>query len=99
MITLYRSASIAPGKNTRAYAFAHEMVGYIKDKTGHVVKVAVPMAGNPNRVAWSVQYANLGELETHHTKLMADTKYMDLVSKNADNFIAGSVCDEVWRAI
>jgi hypothetical protein len=30
---------------------------------------------------------------------MADTKYMDLVSKYADNFIAGSVCDEVWRAI
>lgn len=99
MITLYRSASIAPGKNTSTYAFAHEVAAYIKDTTGSVVKVAVPVGGNPNRIAWSLQYDNLGALEAQQTKLMADTKYMNMVAKGSENFIAGSVHDEIWRAI
>ena len=99
MITLYRSASIAPGKNASTYAFAHEMAAYVKDKTGSTVKVAVPVGGNPNRIVWSLQYDNLGALETQQTKLMADTKYMDMVAKGSDNFIPGSVHDEIWRAI
>jgi hypothetical protein len=99
MITLYRSASIAPGKTASSYAFAHEIAGYIKDKTGSTVKVAVPVGGNPNRVVWSLQYDNLGALEAQQTKLMADSKYMDMVARASDNFIAGSVHDEIWRAI
>ena len=99
MITFYRSASIAPGKNSSTFAFAHEIASYIKDKTGVTVKVAVPVGGNPNRIAWSVQYENLGALEAQQIKLMADAKYMEIVAKSADNFIAGSVRDEIWRSI
>ena len=99
MITFYRSASIAPGKNSSSFAFAQEIVRYIKEKTGTTVKVAVPVGGNPNRIAWSVQYENLGELEVQLSTLMGDAKYMDLVAKSADNFIAGSIHDEIWRSL
>jgi hypothetical protein len=32
-------------------------------------------------------------------KLMSDPKYMEMVAKAADNFIAGSVNDEIWRDV
>jgi len=28
---------------------------------------------------------------------MLDQKYMELIAKSADNFIAGSLHDEIWR--
>ena len=31
--------------------------------------------------------------------LMADPTYVGLLAKSADNFIPGSVHDEIWRAI
>jgi hypothetical protein len=99
MITLYRSASIAQGKTGSTLVFAKEIAAYIKDKTGTDVQVAIPIGGNPNRIGWSGRYENLGALETMQMKLMADPKYMELVAKGADNFIAGSVHDEIWRSL
>jgi len=97
MITLYRSASIAPGKTASTFAFAKEIATYIKDKTGVEVSTAIPVGGNPNRIGWAARYDNLGALEAMQMKLMADPKYMELVAKGAENFIAGTVHDEIWR--
>jgi hypothetical protein len=33
------------------------------------------------------------------TKLLADTKYQDLVAKGADNFVADTMRDELWRVV
>jgi hypothetical protein len=99
MIAFYRSASIAQGKVGSALAFSREIAAYIKDKTGVEVHVAVPIGGNPNRVGWSARYENLGALETQQVKLMSDPKYMELVAKGSDNFIPGSVRDEIWRGL
>jgi hypothetical protein len=99
MISFYRSAGIAQGKTVSALVFAREIAAYIKDKTRNEITVAVPIGGNPNRVGWSVRYENLGALEAQQTLLLADPKYMELVAKGAENFIAGSMHDEIWRSL
>jgi hypothetical protein len=99
MITFYRSASIASGKVPSALGFAKEISAYVKDKVGVDVGIAVPVGGNPNRIGWAARYDNLAAMEAATDKLMADPKYLELVSKGADNFIAGSVHDEIWRTI
>ena len=99
MISFYRSAGIAPGKNASAVLFAREMVAYLKDKMGIDVQIAVPVGGNPNRLGFAVRYENLGALEATQVKLASDPKYMELTVKGAENFVAGSFHDEIWRGL
>jgi uncharacterized protein YbjT (DUF2867 family) len=99
MITLLRSASIASGKTVSAIGWAKETAAYIKDKLGIHVSVVMPVGGNPSRVAWSAQYADLAALESGFNKLLADPKYLEMITRGAENFIAGSVHDEIWRTI
>ena len=99
MIAFYRSASIASGKMGSAIAFAKEIAAYIKDKQGTELSVAMPIGGNPNRIGWAARYDSLAALEAMQGKLMADPKYMEMVAKGAENFIAGSLHDEIWRNI
>ena len=99
MITMYRSASVATGKWMSALAFAKQIAAYINDTTGTEVGVAVPVGGNPMRVGWVARYESLGALEATMGKLMADPKYVDMAATGGGNFIAGSVHDEIWRAV
>jgi hypothetical protein len=99
MIAFYRTASIAPGKIGSALAFAKEIAAFIKAKEGLEVAVALPVGGNPNRIGWSTRYENLGDMEARMGRLQADPKYAEMVAKGADNFIAGSVHDEIWRSL
>ena len=99
MIYFHRSASIAPGKAIAAIAFAREIAGYIKGKTGLDVKIGMPIGGNPNRIGFYVQYENLAALEDTQTKLLQDKKYMTMIAKSGENFIAGSVHDDIWRLL
>ncbi|HEX2792004.1 MAG TPA: hypothetical protein VHN17_16375 [Steroidobacteraceae bacterium] len=97
MIYFRRTASVAPGKAVPAMLFAREVAAFIKGKTGLEIKIGTPVGGNPNRIGWFVQYENLAILEDTQAKLMLDQKYMELIAKSADNFIAGSLHDEIWR--
>jgi hypothetical protein len=99
MIFQYRNASIAPGKTVPALAFAKEVAGYVKDKAGVEIGVAMPIGGNPNRVGWAARHENLAAFEAMQTKLLADPKYLELIAKGADNFIAGSIHEEFWRTV
>ena len=99
MVTLYRSVSIAPGKTVSALTYAREMAAWVSQKTGVDVHVAMPIGGNPNRVGFSAQYENLGALEAAQLKIAADPTYMELAAKGADNFMAGTMHDEIWRTI
>ena len=99
MIAFARTASIAPGKTSRAVAFGHEVANYIKDKYGTTLEVLMPIGGNPARIAWHTRYENLAQWETLNAKLLGDKKYMDLVSKHADTFLPGSVHDHFWRTV
>jgi hypothetical protein len=67
----------------------------IEEATGVEVSTALPVGGNPNRIGWASRDENLGALEASRLKLMADPKYKDRVAQAAENFIAGSVHDEI----
>src|ERR1700687_865366 len=94
MIYFHRSASIAPGKAIAAVSFAREIAGYIKGTTALDVKIGMPIGGNPNKIGWYLQYEDLAVLEDTQTKLLQDQKYMEMISKSSENFIAGSVNDD-----
>lgn len=99
MITLNRTASIVPGQVGSAIAFARDVAALIKTKTGVEVAVALPVAGNPNRVGWSARFESLGDFGQTMDRLRADAQYAELVAKGSTNFIPGSVFDEIWRSI
>ena len=99
MIAFYRSAAIAPGKLSSTVAFAKEVAAHITATTGTEVSVALPVGGNPSRISWSARHESLADFDAVMTVLMADPAYAELVAKNADNFIPGSVQDDIWRAI
>jgi hypothetical protein len=99
MIAFSRSAVIAPGKTASALAYARELAKTVHSKTGVDVQIAVPIGGNPSRVCFLAQYENLGALEKAQGQLMSDTGYLDVVAKGGDNFVAGSLQDEIWRVL
>lgn len=99
MIQFQRTADIASGRLTEAVTFAKEVAGYVEQATGVPVGVALPVGGNPNRVAWTATYEDLGGLEQMFQKLMTDPKYVDLLATNAANFVEGSVYDEMWSTV
>jgi NIPSNAP len=97
MIYFLRSATIAQGKLVPARQFASEIADYIETKTGTSVTVGMPIGGHANRIGWFVSYKSLAELDETQTKLLQDSEYLALTTKGADNFIAGSLHDEIWR--
>jgi len=99
MIRFVRQASVAPGKLGDAVAFAKEIAGYIEKAQGVKIEVLMPIGGNPLRIAWKSDYADLAAVENMTAKLMADPKYMELTTKGSMNFIAGSVTDSIWRTV
>jgi hypothetical protein len=99
MIAFTRTASIAPGKTANAMRFGHDVAKFIKDKHGITLELLLPIGGNPGRLGWYCRFEGLAQWESLIGKLMADKKYMDLVAKNSDAFLPGSVFDELWRTI
>jgi len=97
MISFVRTVSVAPGKMGEALKFAHDIVDYFKKNFETELSVAMPIGGNPNRIAWITRYDGLAELESMMGKMMADADYNAMVAKNSGLFIAGSINDEIWR--
>jgi len=98
MIVFVRTASIARGKTGDAIAFAHKVAGYINDKHGVKLQVLLPVGGNPLRVAWTARHDGLADVEALLGKLMGDPDYMNMVKDGGDNFIEGSLNDQMWLA-
>ena len=99
MITITRTASIAPGKTGNAIAFGHQVAKYIKEKHGTSLEVMMPIGGNPARIAWYTRYESLAQWEALTGKLLADKDYLALTAKHSDTFLPGSVHDHIWRTI
>lgn len=99
MITVIRSAAIAPGKAGDAIAFAKIITQYIGENFGVKLQVIMPVGGNPYRIAWLGQYENLAAWETFTLKAAANAEYMALTAKNAATFLPGSIHDEIWRSL
>jgi len=99
MITILRSASIAPGKVGDAMAFAHKIAAFISENYAVKLELLMPVGGNPNRIAWRADYSNVAEWEILSGKLMADQGYLAIVAANSATFLPGSVHDDIWRTI
>jgi hypothetical protein len=99
MIHFTRTSSIAPGKLAPALAFAREMTDYLQTAYGSDIQILMPVGGNPHRISWRGSYADLAALEQFQARTMADAKYLAILAKGADVFIAGSVSDEIWRTL
>ena len=99
MIRFVRTATIAPGKLGDALAFAKQVTEYIAKNYGQKLEVMMPVGGNPIRIAWRTEYANLGALEEFMAKTMSDPKYAELLKTGGMNFVAGSLNDSIWKTL
>jgi hypothetical protein len=99
VITISRTASIAPGRTASTIGFAKEIAAYIKQNYGVELEVMMPIGGNPLRIGWVGRYKDLATWEQLTAKGLADSNYMQMVAKGADNFIPGSIHDSIWRNI
>ena len=97
MITLTRSATVMPGMLAPAMAFANEISKQVTATTGTDLKIAVPVGGNPSRIAWIANYENLAQYESAGLKLLADEKYLELTKKAAGILVPNTLHDEIWR--
>jgi hypothetical protein len=59
----------------------------------------MPIGGNPNRISWHARYDSLAQWEAHTADLLTDKVYVELVSKQSNTFVPGSVHDELWRTV
>lgn len=99
MIAFYRNTSIAAGKVGGAIAFAKQIAKYVKDKHGLELSIAMPVGGNPNRIGWASRFESLSALEITMNAINADPNYLEMVAKGSENFIPGTVHDEMWRTM
>jgi hypothetical protein len=99
MLSFSRTASIAPGKASDAIEFGHLIAKYIKEKYGTTLEVLVPIGGDPNRISWHARYESLAEWEAVTANLLTDKLYVELVSKQSNTFVPGSVRDDLWRTV
>ncbi|AVO42860.1 hypothetical protein [Simplicispira suum] len=99
MIAFVRVASVKPGKQVAAMAFAKEIAGFLKSSHHLDVEVLRPVGGNPQRIAWSTRYADMAAMEALSAKMTSDPKYWELVNGAADCFIAGSMHDGIWQTL
>ena len=82
-----------------AMQFARDIAGYIKSKAGRDVSVGMPVGGDANRIGWFVQYEDLAALDKMQTQLLQDSEYLAIVTKGSENFVAGSLHDDIWRVM
>lgn len=99
MIYFSRTASIAPGRTGDAIAFAQVIAKYINENYDTTLEVLMPIGGNPNRIAWRAHYDSLAQWEAATTRLLTDKVYVELVAKQSNTFLPGSVHDELWRTL
>lgn len=99
MITFSRVANVAPGKMASAVEFAYRSAAYLKQAYGIDFEVAVPIGGNPLRIAWTGRSEKLAAFDELSQKLLADKQYAAMVNEYSDSLLPGSVDDAFWRTI
>lgn len=97
MIAFVRVACVKPGKQGAAMTFAKEMSAFLKGSYHLDMEVLRPVGGNPQRIAWSTRYADMAAMETTTTKMLADSKYWELVNGASECFIGGATRDAIWQ--
>ena len=99
MITFVRTASILPGKRTKAMAWALEVAALAKATHGAPTYISRPVGGNPNRIRLTTQHESLAAFEAGMATLSSHPKYLELLASGPDLFLSESVFDEMWQDV
>ena len=99
MITFNRIAAIQAGKSGPAMVWAQEVCAYAKDAYGVSVEMAVPVCGNPSRIAWTVRYDSLAAMEATQDRMLQDDRYQQIVAKGGEWLISGATRDSLWKSL
>ena len=97
MITVIRSATVAPGKLADAITFAKETAALSSRLTGNEVRLVSALAGAIPTIAWMSTYKDLASYETGIGKLMGSQEWLTALKKCAGVFVDGSIRNEIWR--
>lgn len=96
MINFHRTACVKNGMMANALGVAQEFIPIMKKVADLDVRIELPVGGNPWRIRWTIQYADLNAMSSATTMLMANTEYVSLLGKIAEYLISGASLDEVW---
>ena len=99
MITIIRTASVMPGKQAKALAWAHEVAAFVKATNGADVHVSIPVGGNPNRIRLTAEHENLAAMETSAAKLTSLPQWRELLALSAELLVGESNFTEIWRDV
>jgi hypothetical protein len=99
MIIFRRTSTVMPGKLPSALKSSHAAIAYLKKLTGVEYRIETPIGGNPHRISLTTNFESLGDMDAHAAKLRADQKWLDQSTKSAENYVAGSTSDEIWRVL
>jgi hypothetical protein len=99
MITWVRSAAIAPGKAPDAIAFVKKAAKLIEDKHNTKIVVSRPLAGNPTRIFWYSQHADLPAYEREHQAINTDREFLAILGETSSFFIGGTTHDEILQTV
>jgi hypothetical protein len=97
MITLIRTAEIAPGKFAEAVTFAHTVAAAVEKVVDHKLQIAMPIGGKPFALAWIATEPDMATFTANNAKLMADAGYIKLIESGAALFLPGSIQDQLWQ--
>ena len=99
MITWIRSAAVTPGHMPDAIAFVKKASKLIENKHGIRIVVSRPIGGNPTRIFWSCQHADLQAYEREHQTINTDAEFMQMLGAASQYFMAGTTHDEILQAM
>lgn len=99
MIVFTRTSCALPGKGQELRRSARLLADHISSLISTTVLISAPIGGNPMQLRYTLQFADLGELENAFERLSADARYGELVSQSIACTVAGSHQDEIHRAI
>ena len=92
-----RSSEFLPGRINSARAVQRELIDHLAAcGVGHFV-TAPAGVGSPLRTAMVARYPGAAELEAFNAKLVADSKWQEIVARQAYNMV--SVSDQMWITI
>jgi hypothetical protein len=97
MITFVRTATIMPGKQVEARAWAGEIGGVVSRVTNNTCRVGTRIGGNPNDICWILQTDSLGQLEEQMTKWVSNAEFQVTAKRTEGLLVPGSVNDQIFQ--
>jgi hypothetical protein len=91
-----RTVGISGGRTAAAIAAYREWQQYHK-ANGVEYEVQLPFGGDASRLALAARYGSAADVQAYFQKIMSDPVFLDSLAKHAQNFIAGTARDEIWR--